>query len=97
MRELERDDDMSNATNGQKSTQRPAHELRLGTIKATVWKNQTEMGPRFSVTFARLYKKDGAWQTSQSFGRDDLLELSKLADLVHSWCHEHGESNTDGE
>ena len=69
---------------------KPAHEIRLGAIKAAIWLNTPNIGKRHSVTFARLYKDDEGWKTSESFGRDDLLVLGKVADMAHSWIHEHG-------
>ncbi len=62
----------------------PIHEQRLGHIKAAVWKNMMPNGVRYNVTFSRLYKDSGGWKRSESFGRDDLLLLAKLADQVHS-------------
>lgn len=66
----------------------PAHEVRLGAIKAAIWQNETEAGIRYNVTFERLYNQDGKWQSTGSFGRDDLLLLCKVADLAHSWIIE---------
>lgn len=63
----------------------PAHEVRLGTVKAAIWKNDTEAGVRYNVTFERLYTQDGEWRSTGSFGRDDLLLLGKVADLAHTW------------
>lgn len=41
--------------------------------------------PVYNVTFQRLYRDDeGKWQSSESFGRDDLLLLAKIADQAHS-------------
>jgi hypothetical protein len=66
----------------------PAHEVRLGTIKAAIWQNDTDAGVRFNVTFERLYREGQGWQSTSSFGRDDLLVLAKVADLAHSWIME---------
>jgi hypothetical protein len=63
---------------------RPVSEVRVGTIKAAIWRNETEGGPRHSVTFERLYKDGEAWKSSGSFGREDLLLLAKVSDLAHS-------------
>jgi hypothetical protein len=63
---------------------KPIHEIRLGAIKACVWQNDTENGVRYNVTFGRLYN-DGDWKTADSFGRDDLLLVAKVADLTHSF------------
>ncbi len=67
---------------------KPAHEIRLGTIKAVIWKNETEKGIRFGVTLTRIYKADDAWKESTSFGRDDLQVVAKVADLAHTWIFE---------
>jgi hypothetical protein len=65
---------------------RPAQEVRLGRVKAAIWANDTEQGVRFSVSVSRVYKDgQGRWQTSESFGRDDLLTLAKVLDRAHSW------------
>lgn len=67
----------------------PVKELRIGLVKATIWKNSsTQKGDFFRVTIARLYKDGAAWKESTRFDRDDLLVLSKLADQAHSWIVE---------
>ncbi len=65
------------------NTQKPV-EVRIGAIKATIWQNETEAGPRHNATFSRLYKDGDDWKSTSSFGRDDLLFLAKVADLAHS-------------
>jgi hypothetical protein len=69
------------------SKQKPVYEFRLGSIKAAVWRNQSDSGVRYNVTFQRLYKENDEWKSTDSFGRDDLLLLGKVADQVHSWIH----------
>ena len=64
---------------------KPIHEVRLGVMKAAVWRNVTEAGVRYNVTFSRLYKEGDQWKSTESFGRDDLLLLAKVADQTHSW------------
>ncbi len=73
--------------------QKPIHEVRLGTIKAAVWRNETEAGVRYNVTFSRIYKDGDNWNSSDSFGRDDLLLLSKVADQTHSWIFAQAQEN----
>jgi hypothetical protein len=66
--------------------QRPAFEERYGRIKATVWRQESDQGPWYSVVFTRSYKDaQGNWQTSNSFGLDDTLPLSELARRVFHW------------
>ncbi|MHC1767222.1 MAG: hypothetical protein AB9869_23575 [Verrucomicrobiia bacterium] len=74
-----------------KNKAKPIHEVRLGFIKAAVWKNETEAGVRYNVTFSRLYKDGDTWNSTESFGRDDLLLLAKVADQTHSWIFAQGQ------
>ena len=77
-----------------KNKTRPIHEVRLGSIKAAVWRNDTETGVRYNVTLSRLYKEGDQWKSTDSFGRDDLLLLAKVADNAHSWiCHQSHEQD----
>ena len=65
--------------------QQPAHEIRMGTIKATIWENQTQTGTRHNVTVSRIYNDGDEWKQTESFGRDDLQLLAKVIDLAHTW------------
>ncbi len=68
---------------------RPIHEVQLGSIKAAVWRNADGIGgARFTVTFSRIYKEGDAWRSTESFGRDDLLLVSKAADHAHFWIYQ---------
>ena len=65
--------------------QKPVDEVRIGRVKATIWRNETEEGqPRYSIVFSRLYKEGDTWKSTQSFGRNDLLVLAKVADFAHT-------------
>ena len=74
--------------------QKPIDEVRIGRVKATIWKNGTEDAPRssrdapayvaYNVTFSRLYKDGDQWKSTPSFGHNDLLTLAKVADLAHT-------------
>lgn len=70
------------------TAKKPAHEIRLGRITCAVWENETEQGTRHNVTFKRLYKADDQWKSTDSFGRDDLHLVAKLADLAETWIYE---------
>ena len=77
-----------------KNKTKPVHEVRIGYIKAAVWRNETEAGVRYNATFTRLYKADNQWKSTESFGRDDLLLLGKVADQTHSWiCNQASEGD----
>jgi hypothetical protein len=74
--------------------QQPVHEVRLGAVKAAIWENETQSGTRFNVTFCRLYKDGEEWKRTESFGRDDLPLLAKVADLAHTWIFSNAAENT---
>lgn len=71
--------------------ERPVHVVRFGSIKGAVWRNMTDMGnasrPMYNVTFSRSFKDGEQWRDSSSFGLDDLLTVSKVANECHSWIH----------
>lgn len=67
------------------TTNKPVHEVRIGSIKAAIWANDTAVGTRYNATLTRIYKEGDEWRSTESLGRDDLLTASKVLDLAHSW------------
>ncbi|MDX2147935.1 MAG: hypothetical protein SFZ23_10465 [Planctomycetota bacterium] len=65
---------------------KPIHTIRIGAIQAAIWSNPGQHGPFYNVTLDRRFR-DAAeqWQSSSSFGRDDLLILAKIADAAHTY------------
>ena len=85
-----------------KSNAKPAHEIRIASIKATIWENETEEGVRYNTSITRIYrvkdaersgKNDKGWRDTASLGRDDLLTAAKVLDLAHSWVEEKIQSS----
>lgn len=74
---------------------RPVHEIRFGRIKAAIWENETEVGMRHNVTISRIYKDGDQWKSSESFGRDDLPLVMKVANIAHTWIFEQGHASSD--
>lgn len=73
-----------------KTSNRPVHTIRYGTIQAAIWRNVVDNGnasrSMYSVTFSRSYKdNDNNWRDSTSFGAEDLLLVAKAADEAHTW------------
>ena len=67
------------------ANQKPHARVRIGAVKAAIWQNQAGDRTRYNVTFSKSYRDaDGQWKTTQSFGRNDLLVLAKVADRAHS-------------
>jgi hypothetical protein len=63
----------------------------MGRIKAAIWENSTQNGLRHNVTLVRIYKDGDQWKTSDSFGRDDLPLVMKVADKAHTWIYEQAQ------
>ena len=62
----------------------PVQTLRHRSLRATIWRNETEKGTMFNVTLSRGYKDDrGEWQDSGSFGYDHLGSLAALLLEAH--------------
>jgi hypothetical protein len=74
---------MTNTTTETKKA--PVAKVRIGLITASIWENPTEKGTFHNVTFERRYRNgEGKWQSTSSYGLDDLLTLAKIADLAHT-------------
>ncbi len=79
------------------NTNLPVEKLGYGLIKCAIWENiptDPDKKPYFTTTFSRSYQDDqGNWQDTQSFGLNDLLPLSKLADQAHTAIHNRMRAN----
>ena len=71
------------------SNNKPAHSIQIGKTKAAIWKNESEDRTFYSVTFSRTYELEGELKNADSFSGLELLAVSKLADLAHSWILNH--------
>jgi hypothetical protein len=78
--------------------QRPAHECRIGRIRATIWQNHHEtQGTWYSITLTRSYKDgEGQWKSASSFGRDDLLVVGEATRMAFHWIHRQYQEKNNG-
>ncbi|WP_146601494.1 hypothetical protein [Novipirellula aureliae] len=74
----------------------PVKVIRMGYIKASVWRNSTKAGIRHAVTICRIFKNGDSWQESTRFGRDDLLLVAKAVELSHHWIYFHSKEEGEG-
>jgi hypothetical protein len=47
------------------------------------------------VTFQKIYRDGDTWKTSDSFGREDLQLVQKVADLAHTWIYEQAQESSE--
>ena len=76
----------SQTKNAPTAAKAPIQTFRLGRIKAAVWENEADQKKFYNVTFARTYVgEDKNYHDTDSFGRDDLPLIAKLADQTHTF------------
>ena len=91
----------------QPAKDRPARVVRIRNIRGNVWANRLEGGQIvYNVTIDRIWRNDdkineggeiiekGEWHQSQSFGKDDLLLVGKVADLCHTFIYKRLQDNS---
>jgi len=63
---------------------KPEFDVKLGRLRAVVWKNKSSDDKEYhSIQFETSYKdKEGNWKNSSSFSESELPQLEKLVDLV---------------
>jgi hypothetical protein len=63
----------------------PVAKIRVDLINASIWKNTTDKGTFYNVTFENRYRdSEGNWKSGHSYAAGDLLAVAKAADLAHS-------------
>lgn len=74
----------------------PVAKLGIAPITSSIWANTSKEGEVwYTVTFQRYYRKDDGWKYTDSFSRDDLLTLAKLANQAHDAILELRVSESD--
>jgi len=63
----------------------PVQEIRRGRIRASIWVDETERGPKYSTIFTKLYKAGDRWQDTAHFGVNDLPLIVQVAELARAW------------
>jgi len=77
------------SSNSAQSSNAPVKTFRFGTLKAAIWANQQGDKVFYSTTFCRSYQDAvNQWHDTDSYNRDDLLALGRLAEKAHDWIFE---------
>lgn len=71
----------------------PVHEIRIGMMKARIWRKRTQAGLRHTVSVVRLFRNGDVWKESTRFGRDDIPLLRLVLDKAHAWIYCQAQSN----
>ena len=64
----------------------PVTTLRDGSLKAAIWRNDSEKGQFHNCTLSRVYKDDrsGELRDSSSFSGKDMMRVSELSRRAHN-------------
>ncbi len=57
----------------------PVVSFRYGAVSAAIWRNETDKGTFYNVTFARTYRQGDDLKSASSFGLNDLHAIERLA------------------
>ena len=76
------------------TTNTPVQRLTDGKLKATIWRNSTKEGFRYSVQLNRIYEdKNGTLQNTDSFSGSELLRIARLAQIAYDEIQIHREED----
>jgi len=68
---------------------KPVHTVKLGSIRAAVWRRVNTNGQtRHSVTFERIYKSADGFRSMHDFNAQELVAVIKACELALSWVME---------
>ncbi len=65
------------------STQQPVAKVKAGAVVGTIWQNEGQNGPFYTITFSRSYKdREGNWQRTSNLRHKDMPHVQTVAGLV---------------
>lgn len=65
--------------------QKPVHEIKVGGIRATIWRNETNGKTIHNVTVSRIYKAGEKFEQTTSFSRSHLPRLYEAILKADHW------------
>ncbi len=64
---------------------KPAHEIKVGGVKATIWLNDGNGAARYTVNTSRSFKAGDDWKQTSSFHKSDLPKLIEALTQAAQW------------
>lgn len=65
--------------------QKAVHEIKVGGIRATIWRNENNGNPIHNVTVSRIYKAGEKFEQTTSFSRSHLPRLYEVILKADHW------------
>lgn len=67
------------------NNKKPAHTVKLGSVRAAIWENEGKNGTWFNVTIGRVYKEGEEFKESASFTKDELILVRLASEQAEEW------------
>lgn len=68
----------------------PVTRIRIGSVSAAIWKNESATGGFYSVTLQRSYRDDtGDWKNADGLNHGDLLNAAKVLERAEDYISKH--------
>ncbi len=67
------------------------HEIRLGRVRALIWREESAEGARHWVTVGRTTSSGPRTRPPGAFEPEDLPVVAEIMDLAHLWICEQAE------
>lgn len=64
---------------------KPAHEIRNGGVKVTIWPKKDTGKAGYTVTISRSYKAGEEWKQTSTFFQSHLAKLAALLAEADEW------------
>lgn len=81
----------------QPTNSKPVETIRDGAIKASIWRNQGEKGPFYSVRITRTYTDEaGTYHDSDRFSGSELLRVARIAGKAYDRVAALRATDSDG-
>lgn len=77
---------------------KPVHKIKVGAVNTAIWKNETEKGVFFSVTFTRTFmSKDEVLKNTSTFPLHTLSDQRIASEKAEAWINQARLKNEQAE
>lgn len=67
----------------------PVKKYRIGLVTATIWRNENDGKPFYTVQLSRAFKDaEGNWKNGDNLNHEDLLNAARVLTRSEAWIAE---------
>ncbi len=76
------------------TNQKPLHQIRIGSVRASIWEHRTDHTSFLTVNYSRSYPDgQGHWHNGYSYTEQDLPAIMDCALEAKKWMRMYRQSN----